>query len=229
MRNHRFNPDAYAERIRKNEIWDCNVDECEKKRYRLASYCRAHEARYYRHGHAKMYQIRKKEFNYERELVKKIIHQNRESVAVQAAIKVLRSLLEHAGGAPFAGNLIKHESSATRKHANRLLYDAELINILIEICAMRLYIHRGQLKVSSKIPPQQLKIEQIAIGTAALYTVRLGKVRSPSGTVRARFGFLIQIRLGNFVANVVTTALKHLAKQEQIKTAMQSPLELPTN
>ncbi|MEM7402022.1 MAG: hypothetical protein AAF304_08755, partial [Pseudomonadota bacterium] len=79
------------------------------------------------------------------------------------------------------------------------------------------------------IPPQQLKIEQIAIGTAALYTVRLGKVRSPSGTVRARFGFLIQIKLGNFVANVVTTALKHLAKQEQIKTAMQSPLELPTN
>ena len=229
MRKKRLNSDAYAEHVRRNELWDCDVDGCDKKRYRIANYCRAHEARYYRHGHAKMYQIRKKEFNYERELVKKIIHQNRDSVAVQAAIKVLKSMLEHAGGAPFAGNIIKHESSATRKHANRLLYDTEPINVLIEICAMRLFIHRDQLKVSSKIPPQQLKIEQMAIGTAALYTVRLGKVRSPSGTVRKRFGYLMQRNLGNFIANVVSTALRHIAKQEQIKAAMQSPLELPTN
>ncbi len=215
-------------RIKENETKVCRDDNCHANRYRTYGYCCNHRTRRDRYGDPRLKMIRKDKYKQERKQVDRLLKRNKDNATVLKAVEITRNLLELLQRDP--GEVAHRiETIDTRKHARRLLYNADLKDVLAQACAMRLYLDRWGLGIHVPNPRIQADLYTIAVGNAALRACVVSPMRPPTAKTAKRIGSLLQEHLAKFFVNVQFSLLERYKELERLDELLSKPLDNQIN
>jgi hypothetical protein len=225
---------ATYNRAKRNEQLPCSVPGCTKRRSFTSQYCATHAKKRARYGDPRGSCIRKTDLHSYRKLARKLLRRFETHSATLAAVNVMSSLL-----AP--GDTVRFRKTSARYYLHRELtrlassdppvspreaLEAVLAVYLFSYFQPRRIPNDGD-GLSHQLAYAVFRLRQLSI-TESRYDHETGKIeniaRKLSGQALGRYGRLLRLKIGPYVANVLKLVEEEeRRKQEQIR-AMYTPL-----
>jgi hypothetical protein len=225
---------ATYNRAKRNEQLPCSVPGCPKRRSFTSQYCATHAKKRARYGDPRGSCIRKDDLRSYRKLAQKLLRRFNDHPATLAALSVMSALL-----AP--GDPVRFHKASARYYLHRELTrlasgdppvsPREALEIVLAVYLFS-YFQPRQIRndgdgLSHQLAYAVFRLRQLTV-IESHYDHETGKVeniaRKLSGQALGRYGRLLRLKLGPFVANVLKLVEEEeRRKQEQIR-AMYTPL-----